>query len=188
MRGAWILALPYLLGGCIAPPGVAIASMAADGASYAATGKSVTDHGVSTVKDQDCKTLRVFTGGAICKDPKHPAPAAPFEDRQARPDALVVPASAGAPAAIPPEGQYFAIGTFADRRRAEIYARRYADYFPHLVPTSFAGRALLRLVLGPLDPQHIARLRERGVAGVIVERPGSAVPAVAISPVPGVPG
>src|SRR5580704_8096719 len=78
MRGAWVGMLPLLLSGCFVPPGVAVASYAADGASYATTGKSLTDHGVSTVKNEDCATYRVFVGGAVCSDPKHPVPAAPL--------------------------------------------------------------------------------------------------------------
>jgi len=194
MRVAWIvrasaLALPHLLGGCLASPGVAVASLAADGTSYAATGKSLADHGVSTVKDEDCATMRVFTGGAICRDPKHPVPAAPLEDRAAHaPAVAVATAPAPQPVMAPAEGVYFQIGTFSDRRRAELYARRYADYNPRLTPTIFAGRELMRVVLGPLDAQQMERLRLRGVAGFVVDRPGAEPPAVATSPALGAPG
>src|SRR5215472_3523941 len=80
MRRAWIALTPLLVAGC-APTGIVVASYAADGASYAATGKSVEDHAVSTVKDEDCATYRVFTGGVICRDPQHPPPKAPLEVR-----------------------------------------------------------------------------------------------------------
>jgi hypothetical protein len=218
MRDAWIVLLPSVLSGCFVPPSVAVASYAVDAGSYAATGKSVEDHGLSAVKNQDCATWHFFVGRAVCEDPKHPVPAAPLEARNGRPAALATAApspqsdappppatiqSAAAPdAALPvaapsppaPEPEpavaivsdehYFSVGTFSDRRRAELYARRFADYNPRLVPAIFAGRELIRVVLGPLDLNQMARLREHSIGGMVVERPVSDLPAVATSPVP----
>ncbi len=57
--------------GCVAPPIFTYASMALDGASFVATGKSVGDHALSAVVDKDCALLRVVTEqdvGAVCRN------------------------------------------------------------------------------------------------------------------------
>jgi len=63
-----IIAMTLLLSGCSLPLSVQLASWALDGLSYAATGKSVTDHGLSMVVDQDCALLRGITEGSICRE------------------------------------------------------------------------------------------------------------------------
>lgn len=65
---ALIALAPLLLGGCTLPLPVQIASWAADGLSFLATGKSVTDHGISAVAQQDCAMWRAATTGEICID------------------------------------------------------------------------------------------------------------------------
>ena len=56
-----------LLAGCGLPPAVVIASYAVDGISYLATGKSVPDHALSAVRQQDCALHRFVTeGGNVC--------------------------------------------------------------------------------------------------------------------------
>lgn len=56
-----------LLAGCGLPPAVVIASYAIDGVSYLTTGKSVTDHALSAVAQQDCALHRVITdSGNVC--------------------------------------------------------------------------------------------------------------------------
>jgi hypothetical protein len=59
------LALP--LSGCFLPPVVSIASLALDVGSYAVSGKTMTDHGISLVADEDCALVRVFEG-EVCED------------------------------------------------------------------------------------------------------------------------
>ena len=56
------------------PPAITLASLAADVVSYASTGKSVSDHGISLVLQKDCALLRGFKG-EICLEPD---PAAEF--------------------------------------------------------------------------------------------------------------
>ena len=46
---------------------VSIASLGADVGSYLASGKTVTDHGLSVVMDKDCALLRVVEG-KICEE------------------------------------------------------------------------------------------------------------------------
>jgi len=56
------------LSGCIVamPPAVQAASFALDGLSYAATGKSVTDHAISAMANKDCAMARALNGEDIC--------------------------------------------------------------------------------------------------------------------------
>lgn len=60
--------LSGVLSGCAVPPAITIASLVADVATYASTGKTVTDHGISLVLGQDCALLRGLEG-KICLEP-----------------------------------------------------------------------------------------------------------------------
>jgi len=56
-----------LVGGCALPVGVQVASWVADGISYVATNKSLTDHGISFMFGADCALHRLITeDGNIC--------------------------------------------------------------------------------------------------------------------------
>lgn len=50
------------------PPAVQVASLLANGFSYAATGKGVADHGISMVAEKDCAVFRVVKGEEICRE------------------------------------------------------------------------------------------------------------------------
>ncbi|MGE0256080.1 MAG: hypothetical protein AB7N54_18270 [Alphaproteobacteria bacterium] len=63
-----LLLLPTLLGGCALPLEYNLASYAIDGLSYLFSGKSATDHAISTVTERDCALLRAFDGDEICHD------------------------------------------------------------------------------------------------------------------------
>lgn len=63
-----LIGLPILLGGCGLPPAISVASWALDGVSYVVSGKSVTDHALSEVANQDCALLRIVQDRAICED------------------------------------------------------------------------------------------------------------------------
>ncbi len=68
-RVAVLGASVLLLGGCALPVPVQIASWALDGISYLATEKSVADHGLSMVAQQDCAVLRgLLSQGEFCRD------------------------------------------------------------------------------------------------------------------------
>ncbi len=67
MRRIAIFLAPFLLAGCALPPAVTLASLAADGVSYAATGKSTTDHAISAIAQEDCALLRAVKEEAICR-------------------------------------------------------------------------------------------------------------------------
>jgi len=49
--------LPIFAGGCALPAGVVIAAYAADGVSFMATGKTVTDHGLSAATGHNCAVI-----------------------------------------------------------------------------------------------------------------------------------
>jgi hypothetical protein len=69
MRIAIVIGSILLLAGCISvPPAVTIASWIVDGVSYAVSGKSVSDHAISAVAQQDCATWRLIKGDPICVD------------------------------------------------------------------------------------------------------------------------
>lgn len=60
-----------VVAGCVAPPIVTYASVALDGASFFATGKSVGDHALSAAIDEDCAVLRMVTEQdveAVCRE------------------------------------------------------------------------------------------------------------------------
>ncbi len=67
MRFIWISAVLLSLSGCALPVAVSIASLAFDTGSYLASGKTVTDHGLSMVMDKDCALLRVVEG-PVCEE------------------------------------------------------------------------------------------------------------------------
>ncbi len=67
MRWLSLAALTIMLSGCALPPAVTVASLVADVVSYASTGKTITDHGISLVLQKDCALLRGFEG-EICLD------------------------------------------------------------------------------------------------------------------------
>jgi len=75
-----------VLGGCILPVGVQVASMIADGISLVTTDKTLTDHGLSAVTEQDCAMWRVINGEEVCRDYEQgPAMTADAEGKDVKP-------------------------------------------------------------------------------------------------------
>ncbi|MEL0113422.1 MAG: hypothetical protein VW835_16955 [Rickettsiales bacterium] len=69
MRPFIILILSsIMLGGCGLPVAVQIASLAIDGISLVSTGKTTTDHALSTAANSDCALHRSLKGEDICRD------------------------------------------------------------------------------------------------------------------------
>jgi len=93
MRRFVLLMLPALLSGCAIPATLVIASYGADGLSYLSSGKSLEDHGISTVLDEDCALHRVLIQKPICKDFNPPNPGILFAKAPSEP--------AGTPASAP---------------------------------------------------------------------------------------
>jgi len=57
-----------LLSGCALPVPIQIASWALDGLSLLTTEKSITDHGISMVAQQDCALWRGVSEGSVCRE------------------------------------------------------------------------------------------------------------------------
>ncbi len=86
MRRVWLAPPPLLLGGCVLPPAVQVASLMAEGFSYATTGKGVADHGISMVADKDCAVLRAVKGQEICREDEGDATATAFAPTEVEED------------------------------------------------------------------------------------------------------
>ncbi|MFO1188814.1 MAG: SPOR domain-containing protein [Alphaproteobacteria bacterium] len=67
MRILLALGVATTLTGCAVPPAIQIAGLIADGVSFASTGRSMTDHAVSMVTEEDCKLFRAVDGKAVCR-------------------------------------------------------------------------------------------------------------------------
>lgn len=67
MRWLFLAPVAVLLSGCVLPAAVSIALIAADVSSYAISGKTVTDHGLSLAMQEDCAILRVLEG-KLCQE------------------------------------------------------------------------------------------------------------------------
>jgi len=61
------LVVPILISGCVAAPLVITGVGAASVVTNEATGRTITDHTVSSVRGQDCKILRAFKDQAVCQ-------------------------------------------------------------------------------------------------------------------------
>ncbi|OUS14204.1 hypothetical protein A9Q97_04200 [Rhodospirillales bacterium 47_12_T64] len=59
--------LALTLTGCALPPVIGVASLAVDVASYFFSGKTLTDHGISTIAQQDCALIRIMEG-SLCEE------------------------------------------------------------------------------------------------------------------------
>lgn len=162
MQKAWSAALvlvPMLaLGGCALPPAVMIVSYSADIVSYAATGKTVTDHAYSAVARSDCSFIRILHDKPICVDEPGNAPE-PAKDVQVAQADTAAPAAAPAGEAAPARDTYVRIGSFLDAANAERSAVRYADYHAVIVAVTVQGRHFHRVVAGPLSHDEAAALK-----------------------------
>lgn len=151
------------LGGCALPPVVVVASYSADVVSYAATGKTVTDHAYSAVARSDCSFIRILQRKPICVD--HPPDTAPGPQLAAVPDANAPAAPAAA------SERYVRIGSFLEPRHAKEVCARYAPYHPAIIEATVRGRHFHRVVAGPLSPFEAERLRDSLVAAAPEPKP-----------------
>jgi cell division septation protein DedD len=174
----WIclpLCLPLVVSGCALPPAVIIASYAADGVSYVATGKSVTDHGLSAVAGHDCALLRpILRQKSIC-DTAETARAKDVrvengKNSVPRPGSALAAAEpiAPRPARAPPraaERGYVTVGSFLSPDNAARAKARYAGLNVAIVPVEVQGKQFHRVVVGPLSGREAAALKARLAAG-----------------------
>lgn len=54
------------LSGCVLPPAIAIATLVLDVGSFAVSGKTATDHGISLLAQEDCALIKILEG-KICE-------------------------------------------------------------------------------------------------------------------------
>lgn len=66
MRIICLLLTVFLVAGCTLPPALQIASFAASGISYLTSGKSMSDHVLSTAMAQDCALHRLVMNEPVC--------------------------------------------------------------------------------------------------------------------------
>jgi len=104
-----LLAMPLVLGGCGLPVGVTVASFIADGVSLLTTEKTLTDHGISLVTDEDCALWRSLKGEDICHAEGRGATTvadggAPADPAAADPPASPVSTASAAPVDVAPLG------------------------------------------------------------------------------------
>ncbi len=87
MRGIIAAGSILVLAGCVSiPPAITIASWVINGASYAISGKGVSDHAISAVLEKDCATWRIIKGDPICVDyPAEEWPVMVAENDELRP-------------------------------------------------------------------------------------------------------
>lgn len=172
-----IVLAPILASGCAIPPAISIASYVLDGVSYAATGKSVSDHGISMVAGRDCATFRILKGENPCRgEPTELRDPAPIEAGQqatlptGEPAPMVASASpvpadtvAVAPSA-PPRKRYLVLGSYDSRSGADEVAAQFSDAKVTVFEVKVDGRVAHRVVAGPLSDGEVAELRDRLVA------------------------
>lgn len=159
-----VLLMPILLAGCGLPIAVTIGSYAADGASYIATGKSVTDHGLTAITGRDCALLRpIFKGKPICEDKAMardgtaPAPIQVGQNATVNPDSA--PSLAVASARTGAQ-RYLVLGSFSERANARQFAAGVGTKVA-VVDASVKGKTVHRVVAGPLSDREVAGLRSR---------------------------
>ncbi len=93
-----MIALPLLCGGCAVPIQWTILSTIADGASYASTGKTTSDHALSAATERDCSLMRIFEDEPLCRDIVPAIVAEPAISGRPRPKPATIAAAAPSPA------------------------------------------------------------------------------------------
>jgi len=157
-RLVFLVLLPLAAAGCVLPPAVTVVSLAADGVSYLATGKTVTDHGLSAATARDCALLRpVLERRPVC---------GAYDSRGKDVPVVAgggsVPHPGGAATGSGPTGdRYVSLGSFGDAASATAAAARYASYKPAVVTVAAPGRLYRRLVVGPLKADEATALEAR---------------------------
>lgn len=132
LRTAYVLLAAFMLFGCAAPVAVTVAGVAADGASYATTGKSITDRALSAATGQDCSALGVLDDGVLCRR-NVPAPDVVVANEP--PPLAAPPAPPAPPAAVDnSEATFLALGAFPDWENADHVVVMGRFYNPLIVP------------------------------------------------------
>jgi len=156
--------------GCALPPALTVISLATNAVSYAATGKSVSDHGISAIVGEDCALWRVVadrkictpdsaavadraSGGAEAQPAKAPALAdGGTGEKAAEPTRMV---------AAPKAGRFLVLGAFINQTNAQRFAASVDGVETAIIPVSLYETTFYRVVAGPLDDMGVRVIRER---------------------------
>lgn len=158
--GPLVVAATLALGGCALPLPLTVASLVADGISYATTEKSLTDHGISALTEQDCAVHRAFTDekGEICRAEIQAITVAAFE-----------PASAPPAADEPIAGVYLVFASSTDLGTANQMRTMLKDTQTEVFAEPSAPSPMYHVVGGPISRQQYvssqAYANARGYAG-----------------------
>jgi hypothetical protein len=157
MRKGWTICVAVAalstLSGCIMPPIVTLASYSVDIVTYAATGKTATDHIYSAVARSDCSFVRVLKGKPICVDPP-PADKAIADQTQTPPTGI-------ASVSAPRSHVKVRIGSFLVQANADRSVARYADWHPAITDVTVDGKLFHRVTASALSDDEAAALKAK---------------------------
>jgi len=153
--------------GC-APLPITVATLVADGFSYVTTEKSLTDHGISALSDQDCAVHRLLSGDLICRNnddtiaiaARSTAPVALSDAVQpvlkatarmtATPAGNVAVAHLGS-ISEPIPGVYMVVASSRDALAARTYSSHNRSLAPQVFAMPIGGRhAMYHVIVGPM--------------------------------------
>lgn len=165
---ASVLLSALLCVGC-APLPFTVASMLADGVSYVTTEKSLADHGLSALSEQDCAMHRLLTDGVVCRDVNGEVVVAdatvetlnlsPVPEQIATVEGNVAVTHLGT-ISEPLPGIYMVIASTRDMLRARTFAVRNTPMPTQVFAMPAGGRrAMYHVIAGPItqDDYTIAR-------------------------------
>lgn len=130
MKTAFVLGMAFELMSCAAPTALTVVSVAADGASYAASGKSLGDHALSAMSGEDCSTLSLINDGVLCKERSKTV----VRVANTAPPVAAAPAATQAVPVDNSEATFMALGVFADWENADHTVVMGGFYNPLIVP------------------------------------------------------
>jgi hypothetical protein len=131
MKTAFVLGMAFELLGCAGPAAVTVAGVAVDSASYAASGKSFSDHAMSAVSGDDCRALGVLKNGVLCRS-RVAEPEVQVEN--VPPPFAEPPAHESAATVDNSEATFLVLGVFPDWENADHTVVMGRFYNPLIVP------------------------------------------------------
>ncbi len=172
-----VLVVPLLVGACVLPLPLQVASMVLDGVSYLATQKSLSDHGLSAISGKDCALLRTLTLDPICRERTSGTDVAFVEDWEKT--GQEVKTSTVTAGDAPADGRlFYVLGSFDQPNNARELAKLIPDLEPSLLATRAGDKKSYHVIVGPIGPgEKLARQRQIAAAGFYEVR------AFAMSPV-----
>ncbi len=142
---------------CAAPVPLTIAALMADGVSYATTEKSISDHGISALAEQDCAVHRMFTENSMCSE--YAAEPVVVEN-----DAQVVATAPQTPApldnqylgskGVPHPGVYMVISSSHDYHTARVFNFQYKDMNPQMFAMPAGNLVTYHVIAGPVTREN----------------------------------